>query len=54
MALYLNLQATRASLERVFFLLDQKPEVVERPDATALDHAPGRHCLQLRRLELRP
>ena len=41
MGLYLNLQAARASLERVFFLLDHEPEVVERADATALDQARG-------------
>jgi ATP-binding cassette subfamily B protein len=41
MGLYLNLQAARASLERVFYLLEQKPEVVERDDATVLQQARG-------------
>jgi ATP-binding cassette subfamily B protein len=36
MNLYLNLQAGRASLERVFNLLDERAEVVESPDPTPL------------------
>jgi ABC-type multidrug transport system fused ATPase/permease subunit len=42
MGLYLSLQAARASLERVFALLDEKPEVVESPEPVELSAPRGR------------
>jgi ATP-binding cassette, subfamily B, bacterial len=42
MGLYLGLQAARASLERVFALLDEVPEVVESPEPVELRETRGR------------
>jgi ATP-binding cassette subfamily B protein len=42
LGLYLGLQAARASLERVFALLDERAEVVESPDAVELRTVSGR------------
>jgi ABC-type multidrug transport system fused ATPase/permease subunit len=42
LGLYLGLQAARASLERVFALLDERPEVTESPEALDLMEAEGR------------
>jgi ATP-binding cassette, subfamily B, bacterial len=42
MGLYLGLQAARASLERVFALLDERAEVTEYPEPVALPVARGR------------
>jgi ATP-binding cassette, subfamily B, bacterial len=42
MGLYLGLQAARASLERVFALLDEQPEVVEAPEPVRLSGVRGR------------
>src|SRR5262249_31312455 len=36
-----DLQASLVSAERAFAVLDEEPEVVERPDARALDRAVG-------------
>jgi ATP-binding cassette subfamily B protein len=41
MSLYLGVSAARASLERVFALLDERPEIVEAPEPTALPQARG-------------
>ena len=41
-----DLQAWMASLERVFTLLDQPPEIVEVPDALPLDRAQGEFQLR--------
>jgi ATP-binding cassette subfamily B protein len=41
MSLYLGVSAARASLERVFALLDERPEIVEAPEPTALPRARG-------------
>jgi ATP-binding cassette subfamily B protein len=41
MGLYTSLVTARVSLGRVFELLDARVEVVERPDAIALDHPRG-------------
>lgn len=41
MGLYTSLVTARVSLGRVFELLDARGEVVERPDAIALDHPRG-------------
>jgi ATP-binding cassette subfamily B protein len=41
MSLYLGVRAGRASLERVFALLDERAEVVESPDPTPLPRARG-------------
>jgi ATP-binding cassette subfamily B protein len=46
LGLYLGLQAARASLERVFALLDERPEVTESPEALELREAAGRVELQ--------
>lgn len=51
MGLYLGLQAARASLERVFALLDEEPEVVESPEPVDLAEAKGR--IEFRRVGLR-
>jgi ABC-type multidrug transport system fused ATPase/permease subunit len=50
MGLYLGIQAARASLERVFALLDERPEVTESPDPVDLPQASGR--LELRSVTL--
>ena len=50
LGLYLGIQAARASLERVFALLDERPEVTESPQAQALETAAGH--LQLRSVSL--
>ena len=42
LGLYLGLQAARVSLERVFALLDERPEVTESPEALELKEAAGR------------
>jgi ATP-binding cassette subfamily B protein len=42
LGLYLGIQAARASLERVFALLDERPEVTESPDPGDLPMASGR------------
>jgi ATP-binding cassette subfamily B protein len=46
LGLYLGLQAARVSLERVFALLDERPEVVESPQPVELSAAKG--VLELR------
>jgi ATP-binding cassette subfamily B protein len=51
MGLYLGIRAARASLERVFALLDEKPEVVESEDAVGL--AEPRGAIDFRRVGLR-
>jgi ATP-binding cassette subfamily B protein len=50
MGLYLGIQAARASLERVFALLDERPEVTESPDPVDLPQVSGR--LELRSVTL--
>jgi ATP-binding cassette subfamily B protein len=50
MGLYLGIQAARASLERVFALLDERPEVTESPDPVDLPQTSGR--LELRSVTL--
>ncbi|HLE71170.1 MAG TPA: ABC transporter transmembrane domain-containing protein, partial [Vicinamibacteria bacterium] len=50
MGLYLGIQAARASLERVFALLDERPEVTESPEPVDLPQVSGR--LQLRSVTL--
>jgi ATP-binding cassette, subfamily B, bacterial len=50
LGLYLGIQAARASLERVFALLDERPEVTESNDAVELKEAAGR--LELRSVTL--
>ncbi len=42
LGLYLGIQAARASLERVFALLDERPEVTESPEPVQLPQASGR------------
>jgi ATP-binding cassette subfamily B protein len=42
LGLYLGVQAARASLERVFALLDERPEVTETPRPLELPGGPGR------------
>jgi ATP-binding cassette subfamily B protein len=42
LGLFLGIQAARASLERVFALLDESPEVTESPEPIELPHASGR------------
>ena len=50
LGLYLGIQAARASLERVFALLDERAEVTESPEAQALEETAGH--LQLRSVVL--
>jgi ATP-binding cassette subfamily B protein len=42
LGLYLGIQAARASLERVFALLDERAEVTESPEAQPLEETAGR------------
>jgi len=50
LGLYLGIQAASVSLERVFALLDERPEVTESPDPVDLPQASGR--LELRSVTL--
>ena len=50
LGLYLGVQAARASLERVFALLDERPEVTESPEPVELPQAGG--LLELRSVTL--
>ncbi len=50
LGLYLGIQAARVSLERVFALLDERPEVTESPEPVDLPRAAGR--LELRSVTL--
>lgn len=50
LGLYLGIQAAGASLERVFALLDERPEVIESPEPVDLPQAAGR--LELRSVTL--
>jgi ATP-binding cassette subfamily B protein len=50
LGLYLGIQSARVSLERVFALLDERPEVTESPEPVDLPRASGR--LELRSVTL--
>jgi len=46
-------QRAKASAERIFEILDEQPDVVDRPGAYDLEHVAGRSRLQPRDVHLR-